>query len=292
MEQFFEKAKESGLQIINAAWITKAGCGKIITHPTPLNLYSVTKAFLALAVGFAVDENLLRLSDRIVALCPELREEAAPGAEEITVYHLLTMTHGHGTSILMPGQKERFTEKNYSAYFMRQPMVYSPGSRFIYCNGSSYTLGYVLQRVTGMSISAYLAPRLFAPLGIQEYSWETCRMGYETGGQGLLLKTEDTLKLGELFLKGGMGIVSPFWLKVMSQKHIDSDWNGEGTGGYGYQVWINRENRGFRAEGTMGQFVWIDEKRSFALAVNAKEPRCASGNEPFYEIVREFYERM
>ena len=290
MKRFFETAQQNGLEILNAAWITKHGSGKLITHPAPLNCYSVTKAFLALAVGFAIDENRLRLSDRITALCPELREEAAPGAEEITVFHLLTMTHGHGASILMPGQRERFTEKNYSAYFMRQPMVYPPGSRFVYCNGSSYTLGYVLQRLTGQSISAYLAPRLFAPLGIEEYKWETCRMGYETGGQGLLLKTEDALKLGELFLKGGMGIVSPFWLKVMSQKHTASDWPGEGTGGYGYQVWINRENRGFRAEGTMGQFVWIDEKRGFALAVHSKEPKCASGNEPFYEIVRNLYD--
>lgn len=46
-----------------------------------------------------------------------------------------------------------------------------------------------------MSITEYLTPRLYEPLGIDPPFWETSPQGIESGGWGMLLTTEDIAKL-------------------------------------------------------------------------------------------------
>src|SRR4051794_27508100 len=64
-------------------------------------LYSVTKSFTAIAVGFAVADGVLKLDDRVVdVLSDHVLADASEQAKELTVHHLLTMTTGHRTDTL------------------------------------------------------------------------------------------------------------------------------------------------------------------------------------------------
>lgn len=56
--------------------------------------YSVSKTVTAMAVGIAAGEGLLDLADPLLGHLPHLATGAAPGAEAITVEHLLMMTSG------------------------------------------------------------------------------------------------------------------------------------------------------------------------------------------------------
>ncbi|MBO4761623.1 MAG: beta-lactamase family protein, partial [Bacteroidales bacterium] len=62
----------------------------------PHAMYSATKTFTGAAVGFAVQEGLLKVSDKVASFFPDLMpEKAAPELDRLTVEHLLTMSAGH-----------------------------------------------------------------------------------------------------------------------------------------------------------------------------------------------------
>ena len=62
----------------------------------PHAMYSATKTFTAAAVGFAVQEGLLKVSDKVKDFFPDLMpERTAPELDRLTVEHLLTMSAGH-----------------------------------------------------------------------------------------------------------------------------------------------------------------------------------------------------
>ncbi len=44
--------------------------------------------------------------------------------------------------------------------------AYEPGSKFSYNSMNTYMLSAVLRKVTGESLTEYLTPRLYEPLGV------------------------------------------------------------------------------------------------------------------------------
>src|SRR5215469_9942066 len=62
----------------------------------PQLLYSLTKSFISIAVGFAVNDGLLGLDDRVAdVLDDHVPAHVSPRARQLSVQHLLTMTTGH-----------------------------------------------------------------------------------------------------------------------------------------------------------------------------------------------------
>jgi hypothetical protein len=134
---------------------------------------------------------------------------------------------------------------------------------------ASFMLSAIVQKVTGEKVVNYLTPRLFAPLGIEGYDWETNPEGINTGGWGLRLKTEDLAKFGQLYLQNGKWnskqILTKKWVKEatslkiyqnpdMTQSKRDS--SNDSMQGYCYQFWRARNNS-YMANGAYGQFVLI-----------------------------------
>ncbi|RAZ13912.1 hypothetical protein DK853_52400, partial [Klebsiella oxytoca] len=70
------------------------------------------------------------------------------------------------------------------------------GTEFAYNSLNTYMLSAIVRRVTGKSLSGFLRERLFTPMGITDFHWETCPRGIEKGGWGLYIKPEDLAKLG------------------------------------------------------------------------------------------------
>ena len=58
------------------------------------NLWSVSKTFVSVALGIAEAEGRLSLDDPALKYYPELKGTAAPGLDQVTPRHLLTMTSG------------------------------------------------------------------------------------------------------------------------------------------------------------------------------------------------------
>ena len=69
---------------------------KQIAPDTAHIMNSVSKTFTATAVGFAIEEGLLHLDDKIVDLFPEsVPATPQPRVADVTLRHLLTMNSGH-----------------------------------------------------------------------------------------------------------------------------------------------------------------------------------------------------
>ena len=164
-------------------------------------LYSMSKSFTATALGFALAEGRLALTDTVVDHFPDLAAAAGPRARTITVEHLARMAAGHHTDTL-PAMEQHDRSEPVRSFLGLEPES-PPGSTFAYNNGATYTLAAILQARTGQSLTGYLQPRLFDPLGIAPPFWDDQGGPRQIGFAGLHLTTEDMARFGQLYLQDG-----------------------------------------------------------------------------------------
>ena len=220
-------------------------------------LYSLSKSFASTALGFALEEGRFGLDDTVVSHFPELEQDITDsGSRSVTLRHLASMASGHNRDML----QEALTRDPQEPVrgFLLVPPDTEPGSIFAYSQPCTYTLAAVIQRAAGMSLSAYLRPRLFDPLGIGEVGWLAWPPGREQGFSGLFARTEDVAKLGQLYLQrgrwGDTQLLPEHYVDQATSRQIDTpnqdnvDWRQ----GYGFQFWMARH--GYRGDGAFGQF--------------------------------------
>lgn len=219
-------------------------------------LYSISKSFTATAIGMAVDEGFISLDETLASIFSDLIPVTqAYLLRGMNVRHLLIMSSG-----------SRFNEVNtvltddWTGMFLQSIPKFEPGSSFNYNSLNSYILAAVLKRKTGKNVCEFLKPRLFDPMKIEEYAWETCPKGIEKGGWGLSLKLEDMAKLGLLYLQKGMWegkqLISRNWVEMATAKCIATP-NGECKNGYGYHIWMGMQPDSFQFNGAFGQYVIV-----------------------------------
>lgn len=105
------------------------------------------------------------------------------------------------------------------------PMAETPGTRFEYCNGSSFLLSAIITETTGMSALEFAKKYLFGPLGITDVIWPTNPQGINIGWGELSMLPHDLAKIGYLYLWGGQWdgeqIVPSSWVEVFhSETHL------------------------------------------------------------------------
>jgi hypothetical protein len=154
--------------------------------------------------------------------------------------------------------------------FLLIPPDRDPGTVFAYNQPCTYALASIIQRNAGMSLTRYLRPRLFDPLGIGPVGWLTFPPGREQGFSGLHARTEDVAKLGLLYLQEGSWegtqLIQKEWVaeattvQVTNAQNPSPDWQQ----GYGFQFWISRH--GYRGDGAFGQFCVILPEQDAVIA--------------------------
>jgi CubicO group peptidase (beta-lactamase class C family) len=97
------------------------------------------------------------------------------------------------------GSSERmYASPDWTQYALDQPVVFEPGSRFLYYSPNMHLLSAILTRVVGMSAYEYAKENLFGPLGIEDSYWDTDLQGNTKGGGDLCLRPRDAAKLAYL----------------------------------------------------------------------------------------------
>lgn len=255
-------------------------------------LNSLSKNFAATAVGFAVAEGRLAVSDRVIDFFPQqLPEQVSPNLRALTVKHLLTMSVGQAINPTDTIVKERDWIKAFLAF----PIEHAPGSAFLYNNIATYMLSAIVQKVCGQKLIDYLEPRLFAPLGIIDKHWENCPAGINVGGWGLSLTTESLAKFGQFYLQKGVWqgrqLLPQEWVDTASSLvQTSTDWNvitreGESQAqamarlktnsdfhqGYGYQFWRCRHDV-YRGDGAYGQFCIVLPRKQAVITITSRTP--------------------
>jgi len=240
----------------------------------PHMLFSLSKSFTSTAVGFAVSEGLVNVEDTVVSFFPDkLPAQTGDNLAAMRVKHLLTMSTGHDVDATGPTRAQ--PEGDWVKGFLALPVEHAPGSKFVYNSAATYMLSAIVQKRSGKRVLDYLTPRLFAPLGIEGPTWETCPKGIDTGGWGLSVKTEDIARFGQCYLHNGQWngrrIVPKEWVEAATHRQVSngdpanpSDWNQ----GYGYQFWRCRHDA-YRGDGAFGQFCVVMPALDAVLAVTS-----------------------
>ena len=229
-------------------------------------VFSVSKSFTSMALGFALEEGLFSLDDKIIGLFPE-KLPAHPDEKlgALTLRHSMMMANGHAECPIFKARKENPTCEDWLADILSQPLAYEPGSHFLYSNISGYFVSAAIQKKTGQTLRDYLIPRLFEPLHIFNPQWESCPKGINLGASGLYLKTEELSRFGQLLLDRGQyegrQVVPAAYIDLASARLIDND-NGstsdpEAISGYGFPFWRNTIPNSYRADGLYGQYIVV-----------------------------------
>lgn len=231
--------------------------------------HSLCKTVTALAVGICVGDGLLHIEDRVSEFFPGVHTDAR--YRGLTVFHLLTMTSGASYNEICS-----VTERDWVRGYLNSQPLFRVGEKFHYNSMNTYMLSAILSVVTGESLSAFLQRRLFTPMGIRQFHWETCPNGVDKGGWGLYLLQEDAAKLGQLILSRGMWngkqLVTEEYIRDMCLWHSDPP-EKLSRNGYGYQCWLWEREGSVRLSGLFGQTVLVVPDKDTVLAINAGSGR-------------------
>ncbi len=236
-------------------------------------MWSLSKSFTSTAVGMAVADGKLNVEDKVLSFFPEdAPAEISEHLRAMTVKDLLTMTAGHDTEPKVRGAE------HWVKTFLAHPVPHPPGSHFQYNTPATYMLSAILTKTTGQTVLEYLQPRLFQPLGIADPEWGTSPQGVTLGGYGLMVRTEDVAKFGQLYLQNGQWngkqLVPEAWVKAATSKAVPND-SGKAEAaksdwaqGYGYQFWQSRHGA-FRGDGKDGQYCLVLPEQDAVIAITA-----------------------
>jgi uncharacterized protein YbbC (DUF1343 family) len=135
-----------------------------MTVDTIFDLASMTKCIATTtSIMKLVEEGKLRLNDPVAAYLPEF---AKNGKENITIRQLLTHFSG-----LREDLDLKSSWKGHNAAYqmaMDEKPAFPPGSRFLYSDINFETLGFLVEKVSGLPLDEYSAKYVFAPLAMKD----------------------------------------------------------------------------------------------------------------------------
>lgn len=199
------------------------------------NTRSCTKTVAGMLLGIAIDRGLVSgVGATLGELLPEAR--SAEEKAQITLEQLLTMSsclECNDWDDASPGNEElMYPREDWVQFALELPV--RGETDFSYCTAGVVTLGVALERAVGRPLSQFAQDELFAPLGIDRAEWQHTPLGQTSTAGGLLLTSRALLALGQLYLRGGDGLVPTQWIADSTRPHARIDDETQ----YGYLWWL------------------------------------------------------
>ncbi len=246
---------------------------------------SAGKSLTSILLGIAIRKGALPgLDQPVYSLFGGVEAFAHPDPRkhEMTVRHLITMSSGFdcddgnydspGNEDTMQNQDE---QPDWYRYTLDLPMVREPGEAGVYCTAGIHLIGGVLREATGISLPRFFQEELAAPLGISYYQMNLSPMYRGYMGGGIRLRPRDFLKLGQLYLDGGVWqgrrIVSEDWVRESAAPHASINESND----YGFAWWRKSYEVGertvetFYASGNGGQLLFVVPELDLVVWIQA-----------------------
>lgn len=234
--------------------------------------WSMTKSITSTLVGAAMADGLIAsLDDPITRYLPELK---GSGYDGVTILQILQMRSGVDYEERYDFDNPGIAAANHINALVKNVVRFAdaartikrkskPGDVFAYKTIDTAVLGWLIERVSGGSVAAYTARKLWEPLGTEADGFYIMDgqpgTGREFSGAGFNATLRDWARFGQMTLDNGMAngkrVVSAEWVK---KAQLSAGPEDDKTGGYGYQWWTMPNSPAYSAIGLQGQFVFID----------------------------------
>ncbi len=254
-------------------------------------MYSTSKSFVSIAIGFAEQDGLLSLDDPLCKFFPEYKHL---NQHKTTIREMLQMQTSMDAS--GTGWFKARTEDRAAYYFEKDAQKY-PGTTFYYDSTGSFMLGSVVEQVTGMPFMEYLKKKAFTEIGFtKEARCLQCPGGHSWGDSGILCTARDLWKFARFVLNGGTWqgkrYLNEQYIKDATTPAVPNNPYGFGDmhdmHGYGYQFWGAPEGC-FATLGMGNQVSFCDPGHDFIFVINSDN----QGNSNAYEqIFRALYTHL
>ena len=286
-----DKAQPYSIMAVEHGKVVFEQCYDGKTPESRYEVYSISKTVLALAAGFAVEEGLFSVDDKVADYFPEqLPEHVSDTLSAMTIRHLMTMTCGFEETprLLSVFQNNADADFDWISEFFASNQSGMPGTKFYYNFFASYIVAAILEKTSGKGVVDYIRPRLLEPLHIADLEWDDSPSGICVGGWGMRLRVEDMAKIGQLLLQrgrwNGRQLIPAQWIDTMTSNLVPSiplnaftskmdpemlhdPWNDHSQG-YGYFVWQGNYDT-YRAEGLLGQYIIVKPEKELVLAITS-----------------------
>lgn len=171
---------------------------------TKFAIGELTKTFTAMAIMQLYEKGLLDLDDAISKYIPGVVE-----GDNITIKHLLTHTSGliNYTDLLL--EMEEVPEDTSIDFvlglFKDEPLIFEPGTQWVYNNSGYVLLGCVVEKVSELSFDEYLKENIFKPLEMNDTGtyYDKMEEDYAVGYVGITELTP--VEADEILLKIAYG---------------------------------------------------------------------------------------
>ncbi len=127
---------------------------------------SVSKPLTAALMLIQVQKGLIDLNKTIENYLPEFKNKPAAN---VTIKQLLSHTSGIPNYDIIKDffpriSRQNFTREEYLKIFIDSPLVFKPGTHYAYSSWGYFTLGYIIERVTGKMYAQLMSDDIFKKL--------------------------------------------------------------------------------------------------------------------------------
>ncbi len=267
LEKLDNIAKENGINTYRMSVSTADGYETIKRLPgNPCqNCYSVAKFFCVTAIGMLFDEGKLTPATTISEIfADELAAYGIPAEKwaNITLDNVMRHEIGFGKGFLDIDTEDitKYPTDDFLFMTLDRELVYAPGEQRVYSDAAYYLISRVVTKISGERLDDFLMDRLFSKIDCREVAWSKCPRKYPVGATGLYIRSDDMVKLGRIYLDGGVWkgerIVSEEWIKIVLER--------------GYE--LRKFGKGFSKGGMRGQRLYVNFDDNIAVAWHSFDP--------------------
>ena len=244
----------------------------------PHDTRSAAKTFSSVMVGAAIQKKFpLSAATPITQLLASRRpfENADPRKDRITLAHL--MTHGSGLDCddnidASPGgeynMQVQTAKPDWWKYMLDLKMIHDPGTHWAYCSGSMNLVGAAVTAGTKTWLPEFFDRAIAQPLQFGHYYYNLMPTGEGYTGGGVFMRPRDLLKIGQLYLDGGLWngkrIIPKEWVAESTRPQTPAPGAPadtlSGTDGYAWHLGYikgDRRYRFYQSNGNGGQLLIV-----------------------------------
>ena len=256
-------------------------------------MYSVSKSFVAIAVGVLEAEGKISINDTIDQYFPDyVNENTDTRIAKTKIVDLLRMASPFKKGSTYRGQ----IDMNWTETFFTATVGKAPGTEFLYDTSATHILGVIVERVTGMDFLEYLKEKALLEIGFSKNAWcVKAPEGYAWGGSGVMCTTRDLAAFANLVMDQGEYngkqllprdyVAAATSYQISTAPDPDSDTPFYGSG-YGYQIWMNPY--GFAFMGMGGQVAYCVPEKGLVFVCTADNQGNSEATGIVYSLMEKY----